>query len=459
MSSILLNRIYNFVSLGKNWILTINLLVAILSFLYTTLLYLNFDTVIGVGEVIFLGYTCYIDGLTLSLLFLNSLIYLLGLVYSYTSVSLAYRFHSILLGIIHMLLFGAFLTNNLLLFYLFFEALLIPMYILIGLWGSRGRRIHAAYQFFFFTFVSSIFLLIGIGLLYLRVGSLCYLDFDPSLIEAEDRVIIILLFFFGFMAKIPVYPLHIWLPEAHVEAPTVGSVILAAILLKLGFYGMYRVFYPLSSTPEYLELRSIFVTFAIVSLIYSGLVAIRQIDLKKIIAYSSIVHMNFGLLGLFGDSIVGYEGGIFIMVCHGLISAAMFFSIGILYDRYHVRNIMYYGGLIQYMPVFGILFFFIMISNMSFPGTCNFIGEFLVYLSVFQNMGWGVLLLSLISVFVTSLFCMAVAVRVLFYQVTGLIDGKLHDLTYWEFIILFVLSFYIFLFGIFPNLLLQFIVL
>jgi len=201
-------------------------------------------------------------------------------------------------------------------------------------------------------------------------------------------------------------------------------------------------------------LRCCIVIICLFSIFFCSCLAIRQIDLKKIVAYSSIVHMSFGLLGILGVFETGIYGSIFIMFSHGLISAAMFFSVGILYDRFHVRNIMYYGGLVQFMPVFGILFFFLLFSNMSFPGTCNFIGEFLVFVSIFNNFGILILLLCSIFTIFTAVFCLLVFNKVLFYQITGFISSNLKDITIYEFFILFFFDLLILVYGLLPNLLL-----
>jgi len=327
------------------------------------------------------------------------------------------------------------------------------MFLLIGLWGSRGRKIHAAFQFFFFTVASSILLLIGIGLIYYKGGSLYFDDLKYMWLDEMTQILVGLLFFFGFAAKIPILPLHIWLPEAHVEAPTVGSVILASLLLKFGFYGMVRIIFSVCDSNVLLVLRPIFLTFCCISLVYSAICAVRQIDLKKIIAYSSVVHMNVALLGFFVSFQGGLVGATYLMISHGLISGAMFFCVGLLYERFHIRNFMYFGGLVQYMPLFSIFFFIIMFSNMSLPGTCNFIGEILVFISLFCN-GFFVMLLGLLSVVFVAIFCLAVLSRIIFYQITGLLYSNLIDLTFVECLLLLVLTSYIILFGLVPNLLL-----
>jgi len=394
-----------------------------------------------------------IDDLSLLLLFLTSLIFPLCFLYNLLYVKFAFKYYTFLLIVLEFLIFFCFIVDNLLIFYFLFEALLFPMFLLIGLWGSRGRKIHAAFQFFFFTIASSILLLIGISLIYYKGGSLYFDDFKYMWLDERTQLVVGILFFFGFAAKIPVFPLHIWLPEAHVEAPTVGSVILAALLLKFGFYGMVRIIFLVCDSNVLLILRPIFLTFCCISLVYSAACAVRQIDLKKIIAYSSVVHMNVALLGFFVSFQGGLVGATYLMISHGLISGAMFFCVGLLYERFHIRNFMYFGGLVQYMPLFSVFFFIIMFSNMSLPGTCNFIGEILVFISLFCN-GFFVMLLGLMSVVLVAVFCLAVLSRIIFYQITGLLYSNLIDLTFVECLLLFVLIFYIVLFGLMPNLLL-----
>jgi len=266
-----------------------------------------------------------------------------------------------------------------------------------------------------------------------------------------DQNLILSLFFIGFISKIPMVPLHLWLPEAHVEASTIGSVLLAAIVLKLGFYGLYRIFELICLFNLPTMFKKVFIIFSLNSIIYASFLVVRQVDLKKIVAYSSIIHMNSGILGLCGISIIGNEGSIFVMFSHGLISAGMFFLIGMLYDRFHIRNYMYYSGLIQYMPILGILMCIIFLANMSLPGTCNFVGEFLIFTSIYININIPVLKLVVSLSFFTTLFCMIVINKILFYQITGLLSINLRDVDKNELQILSVLGFLILILGIGPN--------
>lgn len=444
-------RIKRSESAQKNFfVFFVSMVFGVFSFLVSLFLMLYCDPMTHVAKLNVLGIILFVDELNICFIFITCVIYILCLLYSYSLNLFAFRFHSFLLVVTHTLLLVAFAVNNLLVFYIAFESLLIPMYLLINIWGSRGRSVHASMLFFFFTFASSILLLTGIFFVYSRVGSLSFIDFMHSgKLNSFESALVLYLFVGGFLAKIPSFPVHIWLPEAHVEASTIGSVILASLFLKLGYYGIYRIL-PLCSSTAVATHRPVIITVILVSIFYGALVAFRQTDIKKIIAYSSIVHMNFGLIGLFLENREAIRGSVYIMFSHSLLSAAMFFCIGFLYDRFHTRNIMDYGGVVQYMPVFGTLFFLIMIGNAGFPGTSTFIGEWMLYTSM-QNYPILVILM-LVSTFPTTLFCFWIMTKVLFYQLTGVLRSSLFDIRPVEFYILFILLFFSILFGIFPNL-------
>lgn len=297
----------------------------------------------------------------------------------------------------------------------------------------------------------------GLAYLYSIVGSWSFTALWLYPFSSIQETVILLLFTFGFAAKVPLLPLHIWLPEAHVEAPTVGSVLLAALLLKLGAYGLVRVILPVCGWATLTYWGQILVPFILFSLLFPAWVAVRQVDVKKIVAYSSVVHMGFALLGLFSLVDFGIQGFLFLLISHGLISAGLFFVAGMLYDRFHVRNLAYMGGLAQFMPVLGVSFFFLIFSNFSVPGTCNFVGELLVLYAVYA--GWGVVITgwALVSLFTTVLFCISLLSRVFFYQVSGLLIYNLVDVTWYEFLLLLSLLINILGFGLFPNTLLAFL--
>jgi proton-translocating NADH-quinone oxidoreductase chain M len=285
-----------------------------------------------------------------------------------------------------MLIFLIFVFSvlDILVFYIFFESILIPMYLIIGIWGSRTRKIKAAYQFFIYTLIGSVLMLLAIFFIYFETGT-TDLQLLLSINFSEKKQIILwLAFFSSFAVKVPMVPFHIWLPEAHVEAPTAGSVILAGILLKMGTYGLLRFSVPL------FPIACIYFTpfvylLSVIAVIYTSCTTLRQVDLKKIIAYSSVAHMGFVTIGIFSGNIFGIEGSLIIMLSHGFISSGLFLCIGVLYDRHKTRLIKYYVGIAQVMPVYSFFFLFFSIANLGFPSTSSFSGEFLTLVGAFQN--------------------------------------------------------------------------
>nr|UHJ16894.1 NADH dehydrogenase subunit 4 [Actinidia eriantha] len=270
-----------------------------------------------------------------------------------------------------------------LLFYVFPESVPIPM-IIIGVWGSRQRKIKAAYQFFLYTLLGSVFMLLAILLILFQTGTTDLQILLTTEFSERRQIFLWIAFFASFAVKVPMVPVHIWLPEAHVEAPTAGSVILAGILLKLGTYGFLRFSIPMF--PEATLCFTPFIyTLSAIAIIYTSLTTLRQIDLKKIIAYSSVAHMNLVTIGMFSLNIQGIGGSILLMLSHGLVSSALFLCVGVLYDRHKTRLVRYYGGLVSTMPNFSTIFLFLTLANMSLPGTSSFIGEFLILVGAFQR--------------------------------------------------------------------------
>ena len=315
------------------------------------------------------------------------------------------------------------------------------MVLIIGGWGSRGRRVHATYLFFYYTFVSSVVVILALILLLFNFGVVTFYFLCFGVIGLDYICIfILLLLFVGFMAKIPCFPVHIWLPEAHVEAPSFWSVVLASVLLKLGFYGLVRSVLVVPGSVIFFCLKPLLKMVFLVSLLYCSVVAVCQVDLKKIVAYSSVVHMNFALMG-FVATFVGFIGSIFLMMSHGLISGALFFLVGFLYDRFGTRNLLYFGGLLQHLPVFSVFFFIFVFSNMGLPGTSGFVGEFLVFISLVPS--FHVVSILLISLIMSAVFCLLLLVRVVFFQLTAFFIYNLIDLRLFEFLILIVFMFYI----------------
>lgn len=341
---------------------------------------------INIGGFSFSGFNFLfgIDGISLFFIILTTFLIPICILVSWTSIQTYVKEYCIAFLILESLLIAVFSVLDLLLFYVFFESVLIPMFIIIGVWGSRERKIRAAYQFFLYTLFGSVFMLLAILLIYFQTGTTDLEILYCSNWSETRQIFLWLAFFASFAVKVPMVPVHIWLPEAHVEAPTAGSVILAGILLKLGTYGFLRFSIPLFPFATFYFTPLIY-TLSIIAIIYTSLTTLRQIDLKKIIAYSSVAHMNFVTLGLFSLNTQGIEGSILLMLSHGLVSPALFLCIGILYDRHKTRLLRYYAGCGRTMPLFALLFVFFTMANISLPGTSSFIGEFLVFIGTYQN--------------------------------------------------------------------------
>jgi proton-translocating NADH-quinone oxidoreductase chain M len=397
-----------------------------------------------------------IDGLSSFFLLLTAFLFPLCLLYN-RKKTVNQNQYSILLLLVELLLIICFTASNFFVFYIAFEIILFPMVFIIGFWGSRGRRVHAVYLFFFYTMLGSFILLACLFVLYRAYGTLEFNHFfNKNGLSILEQQILSFFIFLGFSIKIPMYPLHLWLPEAHVEAPTVGSVILAGILLKLGGYGMLRVFMPISQN-VLADLKYYFITITLVSIVLGAMAALRQIDLKKVIAYSSVVHMNVGVLGLFAGYNAGIIGFIFLMISHGIISSGLFFGVGMLYDRLHTKNFAYLGGLTRIMPKFSMLFFLLVIANMSIPGTSNFIGEISIFLSLILEKVWLVTIVAIVSSFFTTLFCCIIIVKTLYSYLYKNID-IIYDVTDEELFILGLCVLLIFILGIFPGIITEYMI-
>jgi proton-translocating NADH-quinone oxidoreductase chain M len=344
---------------------------------------------------------------------------------------------------------------DLLLFYIFFEAILIPMYLLVGVWGSRERKVRAAYLLFFYTLIGSLCMLIGIIYIYSVTGTLSLEYLLTYKFSFNEQYWLWLAFFLSFSSKIPMFPFHIWLPEAHVEAPTVGSVLLAGILLKLGVYGFLR--FSLCLFPDLsLFFSPLIYLLSILGIVYASLTAIRQTDLKRIIAYSSIAHMNLVTLGIFSFSIIGIEGAILQSISHGFVSGALFFLVGIIYDRYHSRLLYYYGGLVHMMPVYSLLFLVFTMANIALPGTSSFVGEFLLLCGVYQTNSLTAFIAAL-GVILSGAYSLWLYNRIIFgnLKIHNTIIFK--DINFREFSILLPLLVLVIFVGIYPSFFLNYI--
>lgn len=357
------------------------------------------------------------------------------------------------------LMLGVFMALDAILFYLFFEAMLIPLFLVIGIWGGPNR-VYATLKFFLYTFFGSVFLLIALLYLQFQTGSFSILDFHAASLNLTQQIWIFLAFLIAFAVKIPMWPVHTWLPDAHVEAPTGGSVILAAITLKIGGYGFLRFALPI--TPDASQvLDALVITLSLVAIVYIGFVALAQQDLKKLIAYSSIAHMGFVTLGLFivfrifafseggNGAVLAVEGAMVQMISHGFIAAAMFLCVGVLYDRMHTREIGAYGGVANSMPKFTALAVFFAMANAGLPGTSGFVGEFMVILAAFQADFW-LAFLAATTLILGAAYTLWMVKRVFFGAVANDNVAALTDINAREMLILSVLAVIVLFIGLWP---------
>ena len=350
--------------------------------------------------------------------------------------------------ILETFMIGVFCSLDLIIFYLFFEAGLIPMFLIIGIWGGP-RKIYSAYKFFLFTLLGSVLMLAAIIFIYWAVGTTDYTEIYKLKIAKEYQYLLWLAFFSSFAVKTPMWPVHTWLPDAHVEAPTAGSVILAAILLKMAGYGFLR--FSLGMFPIASEFFTPLVfTLSIIAIIYTSLVALMQDDMKKLIAYSSVAHMGFVTLGIFTFNKQGIEGSMFQMISHGIISAALFLCVGVLYDRTGSRMIKSFGGVVNYLPNFSLIFIIFVLGALGLPGTTGFIGEFLVLLGAFK-INYLVAILASTGVVLCAAYMLWMAKRVVFGNANNAIVTKLKDINFLEATILIVLCLVSVIFGFYPE--------
>lgn len=345
--------------------------------------FFQFVTQFSWFPILNLNFSLGVDGISLFFLLLTTLLIPLCLLISWNSVGHNLKEFLISFLVLDFLLIGVFCVLDLLFFYIFFETVLIPMYLIVGVWGSRERKILAAYYFFLYTLLGSVVMLISIIYILEQVGTTDYETLLTFSFSELEQKFLWFSFFLSFASKVPMVPVHLWLPEAHVEAPTAGSVILAGVLLKLGTYGFIRFSLPLFPQASFFFTPLVY-TISAVGIIYTSFTAIRQTDFKRIIAYTSIAHMNLVMLGIFSFNTIGLEGAIFQSLSHGFVASALFIIISIVYDRYRTRLVQYYGGLASVMPIYILIFLVFTMANIGLPGTSSFVGEFLILTGSFK---------------------------------------------------------------------------
>ncbi len=373
----------------------ISLAVAVLTFLATLPLYTGFRTDTHAMQFVedypwidafHVRYHLGIDGISLLLILLTSFSTVLVVISAWKAIDKKVaQYHAAFL-VMEGLMIGVFSALDGILFYVFWEAMLVPMFLIIGLWGGPNR-VYATIKFFLYTFLGSVLMLVALIYLYFQSGSFDILAWQDLRLGLHAQILIFLAFLAAFAVKVPMWPVHTWLPDAHVEAPTGGSVILAAIMLKMGAYGYLRFSLPMLPDAAH-ALAGFMIALSLIAVVYIGLVALVQEDMKKLIAYSSIAHMGFVTLGFFLFNTQGIEGGIIQMISHGFVSAALFLCVGVMYDRLHSRQIKDYGGVANRMPVFASFMMLFAMANAGLPGTSGFVGEFLVILGAFQVNLW-----------------------------------------------------------------------
>lgn len=442
------------------------LAVALIDFVLSLHLWFHFDSASGRFQFIEkvdwlwdgrINYHVGMDGISLVLVMLTTFLGPIIILSTWNAVQDRVREFLGFLLFLQTAMLGTFFARDMLLFYVFWEAMLIPMYFIIGIWGGK-RRIYAAVKFFIFTMVGSVFMLVGILYLYFQAGSMDLAAFMQVPLEHNTQLWLFAAFFLAFAIKVPVFPLHTWLPDAHVEAPTAGSVVLAGVLLKMGTYGMLRFAMPLF--PEGVTFFAPAISIlAVIGIIYGALVAMVQPDVKKLVAYSSVSHLGFVVLGLFSLTSLGIAGGIFTMLAHGLSTGALFLLVGVIYERRHTREISDFGGLAHQMPIYATFFMIATLASIGLPGMAGFIGEFMILFGTFGSATLAsaklMAILAATGVVLGAIYMLWMYQRVFLGKLSNEKNQGLSDLSVREMVVLIPIVVFIFWLGVQPGIILD----
>ena len=429
---------------------------SVANFFLSLLLWYSFDTTTSDFQFVekkdwiggFITFQLGIDGISILFIMLTTFITPICILSGIHSIKFKIKDFLIAVLLMETLMLGVFCSLDLVIFYLFFEGGLIPMFLIIGIWGGP-KRVYSAFKFFLFTLLGSVLMLVAIISIYWITGTTDVIKLFNIKIPQEYQYLLWLAFFSSFAVKLPMWPVHTWLPDAHVEAPTAGSVILAAILLKMAGYGFLRFsigLFPIAS--DYFT--PLIFALSIIAIIYTSLVALMQDDMKKLIAYSSVAHMGFVTIGIFSLTKQGIDGSIIQMISHGLISASLFLCVGVVYDRYHSRMISSYGGLVNIMPKYALVFMIFVLAALGLPGTSGFIGEFLVLVGVFQ-INVLVAVLASLGIILAAAYMLWLYKRVVFGRIVNSEIKEIKDLDKTEIYIFALLVFLIIFFGVYPE--------
>jgi NADH-quinone oxidoreductase subunit M len=400
------------------------ILVSLFTFAFSLILWVQFDRTTADFQFVEkrtwiqslnISYHMGVDGISMLFVLLSTLLTPICILASWNAIQTRVKEYMIAFLVLETLMIGMFCALDFVLFYIFFEGVLIPMFLIIGVWGGQ-RRVYASFKFFLYTLTGSVLMLLAILAIYLKADTTDIPTLMKFALPHDLQLWLWLAFFASFAVKVPMWPVHTWLPDAHVEAPTAGSVILAGVLLKMGAYGFLRFSLPMLPYASDFFTPLIF-TLSIIAVIYTSLVALAQLDMKKLIAYSSVAHMGFVTLGIFAANEQGVQGAIYQMLSHGIVSAALFLIVGVIYDRIHTREIARYGGLVERMPIYALIFMIFMLASVGLPGTSGFVGEFLVLVGLFQVNTW-VATLATTGIILGAAYMLYLYRRVIFGKIT-----------------------------------------